>query len=580
MSSSSSSLARRISAAIAFDLTGQTDLLELTYTLVLRNLLAKIQKYSTRVALILRIVVPYIILLGGIYKTISQVPTFQGTITSLWDLATAPFSSKITVPAYHSLNADVLSWLATRGLARDARTLALSSARGKRIGQDDEDEDNGEEPAGDCSSPLVPMNFIPDFGKYRFRYRGHFMSMERKNDGTTDRNGMPTVCHDPTVPQNLTLECFPTLRGMAPIKAFLRSVNRLSSPPREDLTMVWRSLGDMDSCPEWREAVTRTARTLESVALEDSKKDAVVKDIAYYLAPECERFYANRGYPYRRGFLLYGPPGTGKTSFCLALAGHFNLDLYILSLSDENMTDRDLESFFDQLPTRYILLLEDVDGAGLEREMTKSEYEKRFLDIKSKDFGKFKRPSMTLSGLLNCLDGPTSRDGRIICMTSNAPDNLDPALVRPGRCDKKIHFGYANEEICVKLFVHLYTKTPDELLEGETSASAHHDISQLASDFANAIPAGGMISPAEVQGYLMIHRDDPQAAVEGAGVFAREIIEIKARQKNVAEHANEVEKDEESAVGSEGEGEECDDGEESRDVDECETFFKDKWASW
>jgi hypothetical protein len=126
----------------------------------------------------------------------------------------------------------------------------------------------------------------------------------------------------------------------------------------------------------------------------------------------------------------------------------------------------------------------------------------------------------------------------------------------------------------------LYTKTPDELLEGETSASAHHDISQLASDFANAIPAGGMISPAEVQGYLMIHRDDPQAAVEGAGVFAREIIEIKARQKNVAEHANEVEKDEESAVGSEGEGEECDDGEESRDVDECETFFKDKWASW
>lgn len=68
---------------------------------------------------------------------------------------------------------------------------------------------------------------------------------------------------------------------------------------------------DMDRC-------CRTpCALLESVALEASKKDALVKDIAYYLTPECERFYANRGYPYRRGFLLYGPPGTGKTSFAL-----------------------------------------------------------------------------------------------------------------------------------------------------------------------------------------------------------------------------------------------------------------------
>jgi hypothetical protein len=39
------------------------------------------------------------------------------------------------------------------------------------------------------------------------------------------------------------------------------------------------------------------------------------------------------------------------------------------------------------------------------------------------------------------------------------------APVRPGRCNQKVHFGYASEEICIKIFEHLYTKTPDEMLE-------------------------------------------------------------------------------------------------------------------
>jgi chaperone BCS1 len=159
-----------------------------------------------------------------------------------------------------------------------------------------------------------------------------------------------------------------------------------------------------------------------------------------------------------------------------------------------------------------------------------------------KSLGAHRKTSLTLSGLLNCLDGPKSKDGRIVFMTSNAPDSLDPALVRPGRCDQKVLFGYANQEICIKLFEHLYTKTPNELIEGETSASTQYDIKRLAKDFADAVPSDGKISPAEVQGYLMIHRTDPTAAVEGAQAFAKDILEVKARDKNVAEYANEVKK--------------------------------------
>jgi chaperone BCS1 len=599
MPSFPSSLIRRLSTALASDLGGQTDLAELTYALVLRNFLTKIRECSTRLDLLLKIVVPWAILLGGIYGTLRQVGTLGGIVPYLWNSATALLSSKITVPANHSLNASILAWLASRGLAKNARELALADLRSTYIDCEDSETDQSD----DANVHATPqsLSVIPDFGKYRFRYKGHFMSMERKNDGTKDDRGRPIASLDPTLPQNLALECFPTLRGTAPILEFLQEVKRASTPTYIPsvavvMTTVHRAReinrrwdGDDDGDGQWVQAITRPARSIESVALETSKKDALVADITYYLTPECERFYANRGYPYRRGFLLYGPPGTGKTSFCLALAGHFNLDLYILSLNNPGISDHRLDALFDDLPQRCILLLEDVDSAGLEREKSKEELKK--LSRKEMDFAhrnSGRQTTLTLSGLLNCLDGPTSKDGRIVCMTSNAPDSLDPALIRPGRCDQKVLFGYANQEICTKLFEHLYTKTPDELVEGETSASAQYDIAQMAEAFASAIPSGGRISPAEVQGYLMIHRRDPVAAVEGAEAFAKDIIEVKARDKNVAEHANEIEKSGQNADetdGSEESGE--DESENDEQVEHSESasstnsgFFEKLASVW
>jgi chaperone BCS1 len=541
---SASSLLRRLSTALASDLSGQSDLVELTFMLVLRNLLAKIQKCSTRLDLILRVIIPYIILFGGIYGTFSKVPTLHGIITSLWDLVIAPLSWKITGPANHSLNADVLTWFASRGLTRNAHQLALVNTQLMNMAAEETMGVFGE---GDSatwsadSTAVQPLSFIPDFGKFRFRHKGYFMSIERRNDGMKDRKGNRIKCLNPHSPQNLVIECFPTLQGTAPIQDFFREVSRASNQvkPVEIETTVYRSRASHQASNDenydmgaWVAAITRPARPIESVALETSKKNALVDDIAEFLTIECKLFYANRGLPYRRGFLLYGPPGTGKTSFCLAIAGHFNLPVYILSLSSKDMSDQQLEILFDELPSPCILLLEDVDSAGLERELTPAE-QKRVARGAAK-------PPLTLSGLLNCLDGPTSKDGRVVCMTTNAPNSLDPALIRPGRCDQKVLFGYANEEICIKLFEHLYTKTPAELVQGETSASTQYDIPRLAREFADAVPSGGEISPAEVQGYLMVHRRDPLAAVEGARTFARDILEVKGRHMNVAEHANEV----------------------------------------
>jgi hypothetical protein len=217
---SASSLLRRLSTALASDLSGQSNLVELTFMLVLRNLLAKIQKCSTRLDLILRVIIPYIILFGGIYGTFSKVPTLHGIITSLWDLVTAPLSWKITVPANHSLNADVLTWFASRGLARNAHQLALVNTQLMNTAAEETMGVFGE---GDSatwsadSTAVQPLSFIPDFGKFRFGHKDYFMSMERRNDGMKDRKGNRIKCLNPHSPQNLVIECFPTLQGTAPI---------------------------------------------------------------------------------------------------------------------------------------------------------------------------------------------------------------------------------------------------------------------------------------------------------------------------------------------------------------------------
>lgn len=120
------------------------------------------------------------------------------------------------------------------------------------------------------------------------------------------------------------------------------------------------------------------------------------------------------GIPFRRGYLLYGYPGTGKSSFIRALAGELKVHLCLVSLNDKNMTDEDLNSLLNNAPPRSILLLEDVDAAFAQRDNGET------------------ASRVTFSGLLNALDGVGSQEGKILFMTTNKINLLDPALIRPG----------------------------------------------------------------------------------------------------------------------------------------------------
>ncbi|EDN11144.1 predicted protein [Histoplasma mississippiense (nom. inval.)] len=181
----------------------------------------------------------------------------------------------------------------------------------------------------------------------------------------------------------------------------------------------------------WQPVKSTRRRSLESISLAEGQKEEVCNDMCKFL--KAQRVYAKTERPYRRGYLFSGPPGTGKTSLVQALAGKYGLDIYMLSLTGQNMTDEELQWLCSHLPRHCVLLIEDIDSAGINREKMRAIQED----------GARQNNQVSLSGLLNAIDGVSSSDGRILVMTTNCRDQLDAALIRPGRVDREVKFTLA-----------------------------------------------------------------------------------------------------------------------------------------
>lgn len=198
------------------------------------------------------------------------------------------------------------------------------------------------------------------------------------------------------------------------------------------------------------------ARELSTVDLPAADEQRVVAAIKEFLG--ARKIYAERGIPYHLNLLFAGLPGTGKTSIASALCGYFGLNLYLLNIAGPGMNDERLVDLVLSLPRRSMLLMEDVDAVVPDR--TKKPKTK---DGDS-DSPKSESEGVTLSGLLNCMDGITAPDGAIIVMTTNHPEFLDPALLRPGRVDIRVDFGAATREQIERMY---YRLRPNTKLNGE-----------------------------------------------------------------------------------------------------------------
>ena len=330
-------------------------------------------------------------------------------------------------------------------------------------------------------------------------------------------------------------------RSRQPLMKLLEHVRQQKAHEEQGVTKVMRPDNRWGEA-EWNTATTRTIRSLQSVIMEQEQKMLVTRDLNTFIWPESACWYASRGIPYRRGYLFSGAPGTGKTSLAFALAGLFGLKLHVLSLTDKSLTDSSLLTLFCNLPDRCIVLLEDVDAAGLTREgVDKNKSANDDTDDDKQDEAQdgstpAKEPSksrLTLSGLLNAIDGVATHEGRVIIMTSNCPEQLDPALIRPGRIDEHIRFNLATREQISELFLAMYSSNPDYSTNALALGSACADIKNadsrvsdvpgvsmdklrdMSEEFSKRVP-NEYFSPAEVQGFLLPQdrRCDPQEALD------------------------------------------------------------------
>ena len=217
----------------------------------------------------------------------------------------------------------------------------------------------------------------------------------------------------------------------------------------------------------------RKPREFNTLFMDPNIKADIMLDAKNFLRKEL--WYSDRGIPYRRGYMLEGVPGGGKSSTIFALASALNLPIYVINAGSMT-SDSALEDAF-QSAGRGLVVIEDLDAlaAGESREI-----------VKGKDKGDAnKKMGISLSGLLNAIDGVAAKEGRILIVTSNHPENLDPALMRPGRIDRRWHMGLLDENLAREMCEHF--------LGGDKHFYDNH--------VAEKMP----LSPAALQGILLEH---------------------------------------------------------------------------
>lgn len=225
---------------------------------------------------------------------------------------------------------------------------------------------------------------------------------------------------------------------------FLNEVYEFWSRDKADTVSIF-----MDQYGYWHERNNIDKRSLVSIYL--NFKHEIIDDLKKFFASR-ER-YKQLGVPYRRGYLFYGKPGVGKSSFLLALASYFDMPIYYLNLSSVP-SDNECIRLLTEVPRNAFLVIEDIDTVSVSEERKKTLCDKNDEDGESNKAIK----TITLSGLLNAIDGIVAGDGRVLILTTNHPEKLDAALVRNGRIDRSWEFGYADTKEIQEIFESFFSK--------------------------------------------------------------------------------------------------------------------------
>ncbi|MBR4626475.1 MAG: ATP-dependent zinc metalloprotease FtsH [Ruminococcus sp.] len=171
----------------------------------------------------------------------------------------------------------------------------------------------------------------------------------------------------------------------------------------------------------------QTGKTFGDVAGQDEAKEALEEIVDFLHNPQK---YAEIGADLPKGALLVGPPGTGKTLLAQAVAGEANVPFFSISGSEfvemfVGMGAAKVRDLFKQANEKApcIVFIDEIDTIGKKRDGHSGGNDER---------------EQTLNQLLTEMDGFDGKKGVVILAATNRPESLDPALLRPGRFDRRI----------------------------------------------------------------------------------------------------------------------------------------------
>jgi len=257
--------------------------------------------------------------------------------------------------------------------------------------------------------------------------------------------------------------------------------------------------GDKEIKNEWEECEFVSSRNFNNLFFDDKKK--LISKLNFFI--NNKDWYDYEGHPYTFGLGLHGPPGTGKTSIIKCIANKLNRHIIVIPLSKVK-TQRDFnEYFFEQYYNRAnsrklnwenkIIVFEDIDCMSdiVKKRKTKEtkivedeelnkdknilvqnkllnkiakKIDNDHVDSLVVDFDKSIDDKITLSYILNIIDGIRETPGRILIITSNNYESLDPALVRPGRIDMTLEMKNTSIDTIKEMYNHYYGDiVPDDV---------------------------------------------------------------------------------------------------------------------